>query len=113
MENQNPRIPPPPALDIAVRTMESDIKSLETSGGTITAPEFFSFARDEEDVQNEGIAITGYAGPEKPVFASAARQISSGAPGMSPIATVGIAIGIAVFFGVLGYFVIFPALFGK
>ena len=113
MENRNQNVSPPPPPDISVRTMNSDILSLETSGGTVTAPEFFNLEQKETQ-QIEGSGITGYGGPEKPIFSRVMPQIeSSESPGMSLPAIAGIAIGIIILFGVLGYAVVFPILFGE
>jgi len=113
MKNQNQNVPPPPTPDIAIRTMESDIRSLETSGGTIAAPEFFHLTQRDAP-KTEDTDTTGYGGPERPMFTHAApRPKLSESPGMSPIVVIGIAIGVITLFGVLGYAVIFPALSGK
>lgn len=113
MENQGSNIPSPPQPDIAIRTMESDIKSLETSGGTIAAPEFFHLEQKNESRQGEAADIAGYEGSERPLFTPAARAELAETPGMSPAAVAGIVVGIVVLFGALGYFVIFPVLFPR
>ena len=43
---QKKEVPAPPAPEISIRTMESDIKGLERSGGEIIAPKTFLAPKD-------------------------------------------------------------------
>lgn len=80
----NETVPEPPAPKIAIRTMESDIKSLETGGGEFSSPEPFIFQqkemiaeKDKSRVELNLGNIPGYTGPEKPIFVSANPSISA------------------------------------
>jgi len=62
---QKKEVPAPPAPEISIRTMESDIKGLERSGGEIIAPKTFLQPQENQEKKFE---VAGYAGSEKPIF---------------------------------------------
>ena len=73
----NQGIQPPPEPELAIRTMESDIKSLKQSGGQAPSPEFLNLPykvkaqpREGEELigRNGTPNIKGYSGPEKGIF---------------------------------------------
>ncbi len=111
-------VPPPPPPEIALRTMKSDIKSIEQGGGEIMAPKTFSpFVTKTEKPEIEAeIGVPGYTGPEQSIFASPARitkQEVSGGKTMSwkfILLIIGILLLVGIFW-FLGYYVISPWLF--
>ncbi len=117
--NQKPKVAAPPNPEVAIRTMDSDVKTLEQSGGEGVLPETISLPDSEAEPKFE---ISGYTGPEKPIFSSAA-PISEEAMAKTESETkeskwklIGIILGILAIiavFGLLGYFVISPWLFPK
>ena len=82
MENQpeeKNEIPTPPPAKVSVRTMESDIKSMQEGGGQMPQPYITEINQQpkEEDKTPEEISfqapalesnIAGYTGPEEPIF---------------------------------------------
>lgn len=134
----NEIVPEPPAPKIAIRTMESDIKSLETGGGEFSSPEPFilqqremAAEKDESRVELNLGNIPGYTGPEKSIFASPDASISASeekiaeekssveekAEGKEEISkkkiiltVIGI-MAVAAAFWIFGYFVVYPWLF--
>ena len=121
--------PAPPEPEVTIRTMDSDIKSIEQSGGEVGTPQVFSpggqpsFAKDSEGKQEEvraGLNLPGYAGPEKSIFQAQASVSSPSSPPSSNIQSGGkwkvtaIIIGVLILIAglvLLGYFVVFPWLF--
>lgn len=121
--------PAPPEAEITIRTMDSDIKSIEQGGGEVGAPKIFSpsgqpsYAKASEDKQvSAGLNLPGYSGPEKSIFQAPASVVSSSratqsqpsAPSGGKWKTTAIVIGVIALiagFVLLGYFVIFPWLF--
>lgn len=78
-DQQKKEVPAPPAPEISIRTMESDIKALEQGGGEMVAPKTFSQPQSQAQPQQQSqqpsekeFNISGYAGPEKPIFSSVA-----------------------------------------
>lgn len=64
-------VPPPPPPPIAIRTMDSDVKSMEQSGGASPAPQMVSIKETEKPAQSVSdvkINIPGYEGPEEKLF---------------------------------------------
>jgi len=129
---QQKPISAPPAPEITIRTMESDIKAVEQGGGETVAPQPFTppeFKPEEPKIETE-LNIPSYTGPEKAIFGPA-TGISPKEPLVSEsmkIETessksrsswwkiVAIIIGILIIIvglGLLGYFVIFPWIFPK
>ncbi|MEK7568360.1 MAG: hypothetical protein AAB498_01875 [Patescibacteria group bacterium] len=133
----NETVPEPPAPKISIRTMESDIKSLETSGGEFSSPEPFIFRQKEAtEEKNEPRVelnlgnIPGYTGPEKSVFSSSDASIAVSEEKIAEeklpitikeeeisknkiILTVIGVIAAAAVFWMIGYFVVYPWLFPK
>src|SRR3989344_7023493 len=80
-QSEQPTVPPPPEPEVAIRTMESDIKSLEQSGGVGATPQIFtpnlesappSVARtpiqpDALKIEAQ-LKVPGYTGPEQAIF---------------------------------------------
>ncbi|MFH1346969.1 MAG: hypothetical protein ABIH10_01825 [Spirochaetota bacterium] len=64
-DEQKKEVPAPPAPEISIRTMESDIKALQQGGGEMAAPQTFS--QPQENSKNK-FEVAGYTGPEKPIF---------------------------------------------
>ena len=113
-DRQEAKVPEPPALEIDIRTMESDIKAFKEGGGevpTAGAQETLVSQRTEE--ARPGIA-PAYTGPEKPMFetpaVSASQPPASTGTKKAMLITVGAVIGV-IGLGLLGYFVLFPFLF--
>lgn len=117
-------VPAPPGPEIAIRTMESDLRSIAESGGVSAAPEFIDtqprFNPDRESkAGNKATAeinIAGYAGPEKSIFETTGsisqNELSSTRFKMwkAVVLIVGFLLGAAILW-LLGYYVIFPWIF--
>ncbi len=117
LNQQKQSTSPPPAPEITIRTMGSDVESIKQGGGEIIAPQpFIPEIKTEEPEIKVELNIPGYTGPEKEIFVSAAA-VSSGQSKDKKITKwkpVTIIIGILIIcicLGLLGYFVIFPWLF--
>ncbi|MFA5098819.1 MAG: hypothetical protein WC461_01190 [Candidatus Paceibacterota bacterium] len=118
-DEQKKEVPAPPAPEISIRTMDSDIKALEQGGGEMAAPQ--TFVQPQENQENK-FEVAGYAGPEKPIFSSMSGILpkeDSNAPAVeksswikSVLIIIAIVAGV-VTVGFFGYFVfsnwIFPA----
>ncbi len=132
--------PPPPAPQISIRTMESDIKSLEQGGGEMLAPQAFTpsgfqfggqagTAKEEQKVEVE-LNVPGYSGPEKPIFSPAVNASQPQPPirklegfAMEPsrssakwwkiVLIIVVILIVVVGFGLLGYFVVSSWIFPK
>lgn len=128
---QNPSVPSPPGPEIAIRTMESDIKSIEQSGGAGPTPQIFSPGLGSTPVLNPimqqqaqaepqkievQLNVPGYTGQEQAIFRPtgtiSAEPVSKETFNKWRFALIvaGVLIIIAIFW-VLGYYVIFPWLF--
>lgn len=112
-------IPTPPPLEIDVRTMETDIKSIQQSGGEVADSGIKSEFVAPKETVGGGVQISGYAGPEKPIFTpseniltQSGQQQETQASGIGKLVLIigGILIG-AIGLGLLGYYVIFPMIF--
>lgn len=115
---QDNKIPEPPALEIDIRTMESDIKAFNEGGGEVPTEGVQESMVSHRPDDAPKSAASAYTGPEKPLFeapatpvtpASAQPQASKGM-GKTLALTIAIIVGIIVL-GLLGYFVIFPYIF--
>lgn len=121
-ETQNIKVPEPPALEIDIRTMESDIKAFKEGGGETptggTQEAFVSERPDDMQKTTAGMA-PAYTGPEKPLFETPATPV---APMQQPeqrastgtLKTVLVIVGIIIAIvglGLVGYYVLFPYLF--
>jgi len=94
--------------EVAIRTMDSDMKTFEQSGGEMAMAQAVSLPESEPESKFE---ISGYTGPEKPIFNPAPAPAIAGPAKWRPIAVfIGI-LAIIIIFGFLGYFVISPWLF--
>lgn len=119
-QKQESAIPEPPALEIDIRTMESDIKAFKEGGGEAplsgTQEAFVSQRPDDMQKTTAG----AYTGPEKPLFETPAAPtpqptIPAAAPAQAStlkivLITVGI-IALVIGLGLIGYFILFPYLF--
>ncbi len=116
---QKKEVPAPPAPEISIRTMESDIKAIAQGGGEIIAPKTFLQPQENSEKKFE---VSGYAGPERPIFSPMSGILpkeSSVEPtteksGWLKFSIITIVIIVAVIgIGFLGYFIfsnwIFPA----
>lgn len=118
--NQKKSVPAPPPPEIAIRTMDSDIKSIEQSGGELIPPQPFTpeITGEEESKTGVELNVPGYTGPEKPVFTPPSvitPEVSLDKKSVN-WKIIGIILGILtiiLIFGLLGYFVIFPWIFPK
>ncbi len=137
---ENKPTPPPPAPQISIRTMESDIKAIEQGGGEMAAPQRFtpsgfqldrqSGAAEEEKKLETGLNVPGYSGPEKAIFPPQSVppqprptiekpqgfNIEPTRSGPGALKTILIILGILVIiigFGLLGYFVVSSWIFPK
>ncbi len=114
-DQQKKEIPAPPAPEISIRTMESDIKALEQGGGEMVAPKTFSQPQPQQQQPPEKkFEISGYAGPEKPIFSpmpgiapkqviEESSQVKSGYLKFLITAIVVALVAVAV--GILAYFI--------
>jgi hypothetical protein len=118
-QNKQPLSVSAPPPEITIRTLESDIESVQESGGEIPIGKPFSPSETKIETSEEKktietkIDIPGYTGPEKPIFpteGTISDEVSS--KKTTTIGKIiGIIIGILVIglgFGILGYYVIFP-----
>ena len=115
-------VPAPPKPEMTIRTMESDVKSIEQGGGEIGAPKVFTprqAPRPEQEEVRAGLNIPGYTGPEKSIFQSQAsinvRQEQkpigkSDSKWKATAVVIGILIGIVALV-LIGYYIVFPWLF--
>lgn len=129
-EQEKKFAPAPPAPEITIRTMNSDVKSIEQGGGEVGAAQIFtpggqsSFTKDSGDKQEEiraGLNLPGYTGPEKSIFQSSAsigsprqqaNSITEDSGGRWKMTAVVIGVLILIVGLVLfGYYIIFPWLF--
>lgn len=113
-----PKVPPPPALEINIRTMENDLRALSESGGELkNAGAQMKIESSPEMASRDKISIPGYAGPEKPIFETTAPIVpasagqvktnSSGVNFKKVIISLIVLIWLAGL-ALLGYFVIWP-----
>lgn len=117
--------PAPPEPEITIRTMDSDVKSIEQGGGEVGAPQIFTPQQPQAPKQQEevraGLDLPGYTGPEKSIFQSSA---SVGSPRQQTNSTIedsggkwkltAIIIGVLILIVglvLLGYYIVFPWLF--
>ncbi|MBI5401735.1 hypothetical protein HZB05_02850 [Candidatus Wolfebacteria bacterium] len=116
---QQQNIPTPPPLEIEVRSMESDIKSFQETGGEIpggAAKSVYTPPKQESARPEQGAQISGYQGPEKAIFTPGENLLAKEAAGAKTgagktiLIILGVLIG-AVALGFLGYYVIFPLIF--
>ncbi len=122
INQQKQSISEPPAPEITIRTMESDIKAVEQGGGEMAAPQPFAppeFKPEEPKIEAE-LNVPGYTGPEKPIFAPAsvisAEQEQPLEKKKNKWKVIGIIVGILIVlvgFGLLGYFIVSTWLFPK
>lgn len=123
-KKENSTIPEPPALEIDIRTMESDIKAFKEGGGetpTSGTQEKFVSQRPD-DMQKTTAGAPAYTGPEKPLFETpvvaqrpvvttpSSQQTSSTGTVKVLLITAGIIIAV-IGLGLLGYFIVFPYVF--
>ena len=131
--NKSGGVGPPPQPPITVRTMESDIKSMQESGGGAPQEELLNAPRApiRPETQNPmdddmKIKIPGYGGPEKGVFSSVSLPTSErgvnlpnpSAPNNAPpkgsslgkIIALLVTIIVAALIGVGLYFYVYPLL---
>ncbi|MEK7578884.1 MAG: hypothetical protein AAB456_04225 [Patescibacteria group bacterium] len=130
-------IPPPPPPEIGVRTMQSDLQSMQKSGGDAPQPYIINadsaapqrpVAEPMPAPQQPKITAQGYTGPEAPIFQEPSEPVFTPAEqiptpgtanndptkksgGLKIIIWIIAIIAIAGGLGALGYFVIFPILF--
>lgn len=126
--------PPPPGPEVEVRTMKSDLASLQQSGGGSATPEVITLNIKEKEaraqtpppspqakkISEEELRIPGYTGPEEPVFQphqstpppteKIEKQAVSKKSGKKLLAALVVVIALGGLFA-LGYFVVFPLLF--
>lgn len=128
-----PTVPPPPEPEVAIRTMESDIKSFEQSGGIGATPQIFTpklggvpvaGSAAEPQIKPEAqkveaqLNVPGYTGPEQAIFKTtgviSTELVSKETFNKWRLIFIiaGVLFVIAAFW-LLGYFVIFPWLFPK
>lgn len=126
-------VPPPPQPPITIRTMDSDIKSMQENGGGAPQEEIINAPRapiqpnmpnpNDEDMR---IKIQGYGGPEKGVFSSVSLPSSekgtdqqtptpiqtnpSGGGALGKIIALLVTIIVAAAIGVGLYFYVYPFL---
>jgi hypothetical protein len=107
-----PSVPPPPPPEIGIRTMASDIKSMQSSGGAEATPKVFK----PDDFSSEPIFRPSGAVPKSvsPVAASGAgvKVISPNHTKKALIVTLAIVVLLAVA-GAAAYFYILPIFTSK
>lgn len=111
---QEGKVPEPPAAEIDIRTMESDIKAFKEGGGEVpTEGVQESFASQRPDDTQRAV-VPAYTGPEKPLFETPAAPVAPATASTGSLKailiTIGVVIGI-IGVGLLGYFVLFPYIF--
>lgn len=80
-----PKVPPPPSLEVNIRTMEEDLKTLRQSGGEVkSSGAQINIEPSSEMAAREKISITGYSGPEKPIFETAPSILPNAPAGRAP-----------------------------
>lgn len=103
-------------IDVNIRTMESDIKSLQESGGEMPTGASLTYASEKESGGARSPLAIGYTGPEKPMFPmtpSLSEQNAVNGTG-TKLKVILIAIGVLIVLlglGLAGYYVVFPWLF--
>lgn len=132
------QVPPPPPPEIGVRTMQSDLQSMQKSGGDPPQPYIINAgaaapqrpaAEPTPTAQPKiNVNVQGYTGPEQPIFQETNEPIftpseqTAGAGGANNesgkkgggfkiIIWITAIVAIAGGLGALGYFVVFPILF--
>lgn len=109
-DKKDAKVPEPPALEIDIRTMESDIKAFEEGGGEVpTAGAQETIASQRQD-ETQATVVPAYTGPEKAMFETPAAPKTTSGTLKAVLITVGIVMGV-IGLGLLGYFVLFPYLF--
>lgn len=109
-DKKDAKVPEPPALEIDIRTMESDIKAFEEGGGEVpTAGAQETIASQRQD-ETQATVAPAYTGPEKAMFETPAAPKTTSGTLKAVLITVGIVMGV-IGLGLLGYFVLFPYLF--
>lgn len=113
------KVPEPPALEIDIRTMESDIKAFKEGGGEVPTEGAQETIATQRPADVQKAAAPAYTGPEKPLFETPVAPVSASQTAIQPastgtmkvvLITVGIIVGV-VGLGLLGYFVLFPYIF--
>ncbi|MCX6702948.1 MAG: hypothetical protein NTW60_03730 [Candidatus Wolfebacteria bacterium] len=81
MAEQKQSVQSPPEPEISIRTMASDLKSIEQSGGQAPSAEIINIqfkVRPEEAAQAPApgmdFGVVGYSGPEKGIFSPGGLQ---------------------------------------
>ncbi len=119
-DKQN-KIPEPPAPEIDIRTMKSDLRAFKEGGGelpgagvrTVFTPTNFNEERNSKELAQQPInEIPGYSGPEKPIFEAEEAVTNQGQRNFIKFIflIIGILVGI-IGLGLVGYYVVFPMLF--
>ncbi len=123
-QNQDQKIPEPPPLEINVRTMDSDVRAFQETGGETPDKGIksnYSVQKNEEVIPQQvaDVQIPGYQGPEKPIFSSAGEIIPKVSQQTAPkesgvlkmILIIAAILAGVVGLGLLGYYVVFPLMF--
>ena len=121
--NQQPGLAAPPKQEVAIRTMESDVKSMKQSGGVGVTPQIFTpGVQMPPQAETSGVevrlGVPGYTGPEEAIFkpTGAIETKAVSQEGFNKWRLVFLIAGVLLLifvFWLLGYFVIFPWLFPK
>lgn len=119
-------VPPPPPPPVTIRTMGSDIESLQKSGGGQPTGEVINQSQSpvQKPAPEPGLnisAVPGYTGPEEKLFApetlptpqeSPAPVLSAPQSGRSKqLIIISLAILAVLGLGAAGYFYVYPLLF--
>lgn len=107
-DKENQQIFQSPLSDVKIRTMESDIKAIKSSGGDLTSLQLSGISKDEVKISESleevkiKLGVPGYTGPEQAIFAP--KGEISGGKNTSPILLIlGIVIAVAGI-GFLAYY---------
>lgn len=118
-------MPPPPLPPIAIRTMGSDVRSIEQGGGASPTPQMLNVNQPEVNripkTETEGIRIKipGYEGPEEKIFSPEALPTTGGLPSNTKsggssrkIILIVVVLALVIGLGAVGYF-IYPMIFSS
>ncbi len=103
-----PTVPPPPPAEIGVRTMASDLQSMQSSGGAGPAPKTFK----PEDFSSEPVFKPSSMGVKSGASASAVKVVPPNHARKSLLITLGILVFLALI-GAVIYFYVLPIFTAK
>ncbi len=113
--SKNPNIPSPPPPEVGLRTMESDLKAVKESGGSISGSQLrVSVPTAIPKPEPEPFSAPEYTALEKSISQPAAPLVIPSKVKSNFFKSFLIIVGILIFIGglgLLGYFVVYPLVF--